>query len=85
MIKKDDMTELMRKITKQDIRNTLAMVWTVCSFIFLYKLLVKRIPTENKDVVIAIAGLIIGQLVVIMGYYFGQSKSEVDDKKSENE
>lgn len=75
------MTELMKKITKQDIRNTLGVTFTLLSFIFLFKLLSLAIPAENKDVVIAIAGVVVGQLVTIMGYYFGQSKSEVDQKK----
>lgn len=75
------MTEVFRKITKQDIRHSLAVAWTVLSFIFLYKLLSKEIPAQNKDVVMTIGGVVIGQLVVIMGYFFTQSKSEIDEKK----
>lgn len=77
------MIEFWRKITKADIRNTLTMVWVVLSFIFLFKLLNKPIPAENKDVVNTVAGVIIGQVVVILGYYFTQSKTEVDEKRKD--
>ncbi len=75
------MTELFRKVTTQDIRHSLAVAWTVLAFIFLFALLKRAIPPENKDVVMTIGGVVIGQLVVIMGYFFTQSKTEVDDKK----
>lgn len=77
------MIEFWRKITKTDIRNTMAMVWVVCSFIFLFKLLTKAIPEQNKEVVIAVVGIVLGKLVDIMGYYFGQSKTEVDKEKKD--
>jgi hypothetical protein len=79
------MTEIMKKLSKQDIRNTIGMLFTLLSFLFLFKLLNTAIPSDNKDVVIAIAGVIVGQLVTINGYYFGQSKSENDHQRKENE
>ncbi len=82
---KKNMTEFLRKITKQDIRNTLAMIFTILSFIFLFKLLNREIPAGNREVVITIGGVIIGQLVGIMAFYYTQSKSEIDDKKREHE
>jgi len=79
------MTDFWKKITKADIRNTMAMVWMILSFIFLFKLLSKEIPDGNRDVVNAIAGIVIGQLVVILGYYFTMSKTEVDKDKRDTE
>ena len=80
------MTEFLKRITsKHDVRNTIGMVFTLLSFLFLFRLLYTKIPPENKDVVIAIAGVIVGQLVTINGYYFGQSKSEVEQQKNDNE
>ena len=76
------MTEFLRKVTAQDIRHSMAVAWTVLSFVFLYKLLSHEIPAANKDVVMTIGGVVIGQLVAIMGYFFTQSKTEVDDKKN---
>jgi ABC-type tungstate transport system substrate-binding protein len=51
----------------------------------LFKLLSKAIPVENKDVVMTIAGVVIGQLVVIIAYYFGQSKIDNDATKYKND
>jgi hypothetical protein len=75
------MTEFFRKLSKQDIRNTMAIFWMVLSFAFLFKLLTKVIPEANKEVVMTIAGVVVGQLVGITSYYFGQSKSENDKGK----
>lgn len=77
------MTEFFKRITKQDIRNTMAIFWMVLSFAFLFRLLKDIIPTENKEVVMTIAGVVVGQLVGITSYYFGQSKSENDKNKHE--
>lgn len=44
-----------------------------------------EIPDGNRDTVNTLAGIIIGQLVTTYAFYFGQSKSEVDEKKKENE
>ena len=79
------MTEFIGRISKQDIRNTLAVAWVALSFLFIFKLLNTPIPAGNKDVVNTIAGLIIGNLVGIVAYYFGQSKTEVDQHKKDNE
>jgi hypothetical protein len=75
------MTEILKKLTRLDIRNPIAFMFTVLSFYFLFTLLKHKIPPENKDVVIAISGVIVGQLVTITGFYFTQSKSEVDGNK----
>jgi ABC-type tungstate transport system substrate-binding protein len=82
---KKRMTEFLGRISKQDIRNTMAVAWMVLSFVFVFKLLSTPIPAGNKDVVNTIAGLVIGQLVVIVAYYFVQSKTEVDQHKKDNE
>ena len=79
------MTELMKKISKQDIRNTMAMTWMVLTFILVFKLLNAEIPVGNKDILNAVTGVVVGQLVVIIGYYFTQSKTEVDQQKKEND
>jgi hypothetical protein len=75
------MTEMMKRLSKQDIRNTMAMIWVILSFYFLFTLLRMTIPTDNKDILMVISGVIVGKLTDIMGYYFTQSKSEVDQQK----
>lgn len=79
------MTELARKITNADIRNTLAVVWVSLSFLFIFKLVTTPIPAANKDVVNTIAGIVIGQLIGIAAYYFGQSKSEIDQQRKDTQ
>lgn len=75
------MTELMKKISRQDIRNTMAMTWMALSFLFLFKLLYIIIPESNRDIVMIVVGIVVGKLNDIMGYFFGQSKSEIDQQK----
>jgi len=79
------MTELMKKVSKQDIRNTMAMTWMVLTFILVFKLLKGEIPAGNKDILNTVTGVVVGQLVVIIGYYFTQSKTEVDNQKKDHE
>lgn len=61
------------------------MVWVVLSFVFLFKLLSKSIPIDNKDAVNLTIGFVLGSLGTIVNWYFGQSKTEVDIKRKENE
>lgn len=75
------MTEFFRKMTKQDIRNTLAVTVIVMFFLTLWKLMSEVIPAENKDVVMVLVGGIGTIVSGIAGYYYGQSKSENDKGK----
>ena len=77
------MTEFWKKFTKQDIRNTLAITWTVLCFIFMFRLMNHEIPSGNRDVINTVAGVLIGQTVVIVAFYFVQSKSEIDKAKAD--
>jgi drug/metabolite transporter (DMT)-like permease len=79
------MTELMKKITKQDIRNTLALIIVIGCFAFIFSLLKRPIPVENKDVVNILAGTLFGTLAAVAGYYYGQSKTEADLKKRDTD
>lgn len=78
------MTEFLKKITKSDIRNILAVITVIGSFVLLYQMLYKPIPVDNKDVVLTAVGFVLGGLVAgVNGYYFGASKGEA--KKDEIE
>jgi ABC-type tungstate transport system substrate-binding protein len=61
----------------------MAMTWMVLTFILIFKLMKTEIPAGNKDILNGISGVVIGQLVVIIGYYFTQSKTEVDQQKKD--
>lgn len=75
------MTEFLRKISITDIRNILAVIIVVGSFVLLYLMMIKEIPVPNKDIVLTAVGFIFGSLTTgVAGYYFGASKRASDDK-----
>ncbi len=76
------MGELLKKITKSDIRNILSIITVLGSFFLLYQMLYKPIPAENKDIVLTAVGFVLGGLVGgVNGFYFGASKT---DSKKDN-
>jgi len=80
------MTEFLRKITSKDIRNVLAVIIVVGSYVLFYFLVIKAVPPENKDLLNIVAGMLFGgPLAAVAGYYFGSSKSEGDKAKKDNE
>lgn len=80
------MKEFWGKISSKDIRNILAVIITLGSFILLYFLLVKEIPKENRDVVIGAVGYVLGGAFAgVIGYYFGSSKTDTDKTKNEKD
>ena len=79
------MTELLRKISKQSIRNTIVILHTCLSFIFLFKLMNYEIPSGNRDAVNTMEGILLGKWVTTYSFYFCQSKSEVDEIMATNE
>lgn len=74
------MKHLLEKIGRTEIRNIIAVVTVAGCFVLLYLLLIKAIPVENKDVINIAIGFVFGGLLSsVGGYYFGSSKSEVDN------
>jgi hypothetical protein len=77
------MPDWLRRLTKTDIRNTLAIFIVVGCFILMYLLQIKPIPEQNHDLVLTVGGFIFGgALAGVVGYYFGSTKT---DKQSKNE
>lgn len=73
------MTEFLKSIKKQDIRNVLAVIATVFAFGYLVALTFLEIPERNKDVVNTLSGVLIGGTVVtVYNYFFGNSKKQTD-------
>lgn len=78
------MPELLKKISKTDIRNILAVIIVIGSFLLLYLLQVKPIPEQNHDLVLTAGGFIFGgALAGVVGFYFGATKGEKPTKDSE--
>jgi hypothetical protein len=75
------MPEWLKRLTKADIRNSLAIIIVLGCFGLMYLLQVKAIPEENHDIVNIVAGFIFGgALAGVVGYYFGATKSDKTTK-----
>ena len=76
------MKKFWEKIGTTEIRNILAVISVIGSFMVIYFLIIKPIPGENKETVNLALGFTLGSLVAgVNGYYFGASK---DQKPQEN-
>ena len=80
------MNELFGKITSKDIRNILAVMIVMGSFILVYLVIIKEVPERNRDIAHTSLGFILGgSMAGVVGYYFGSSKNEADKAKKEAE
>lgn len=69
------------KISKQSIRNIIAVITLVGCFILLYLFTMKPIPEGNKDVLLTLGGVLFGGGVGgVFGYFFGASKNAGNEK-----
>ena len=77
------MPEWLKRLTKTDIRNSLAIIIVLGCFGLVYLLQVSPIPEQNHDIVNIVAGFIYGgALASVVGFYFGSTKQ---DKNHKNE
>jgi len=77
------MTEWMKKWAKSDIRNGIAVLFVIGVLIYIFVLVFHAVPEQNKDLINVIGGNVIAGLGMVLGYYFGSSKS--DPKKEDDE
>ncbi len=78
------MPEWLKRLTKTDIRNSLAIIIVLGSFGLVYLLQVKPIPEQNHDIVNIVAGFIYGgALAGVIGFYFGSTKTDKKDGNTE--
>lgn len=79
------MTEFLKKITKADIRNILAVITVLGLFVVIIIMTMKPIPSANKDTLNIILGTLLGGLVGgVAGFYFGASKPKEDKNESDS-
>jgi hypothetical protein len=77
------MPEWLKRLTKTDIRNSLAIIIVLGCFTLMILLISVKIPTENHDIVLTVGGFIFGgALAGVVGFYFGSTKQ---DKNHKNE
>lgn len=78
------MKRFLTSLKEADIRNIVATITSLGSFIVLYLLIIKAIPTANHDIVIAAVSYVLGQSNgAVYGYLFSANK--VEKKKPEIE
>jgi uncharacterized BrkB/YihY/UPF0761 family membrane protein len=70
------MRQLLENINKTDIRNIIAVLYTLLVLVFIYVLAFKAVPPENKDLVNVLGGGVFSGVGVILGFYFGSSKND---------
>jgi hypothetical protein len=78
------MPEWLKRLTKSDIRNSLAIIIVFGCFILLYLLQSKAIPEQNHDLVLTIGGFVFGgALANVVGFYFGSMKQDKKNNDTE--
>lgn len=63
-------------------RSLIAFFIVILSFGFLFALIYKNVPPDNKDILQISAGLVLGVLATVTAYYFGSSKDKSDQDKA---
>lgn len=75
------MKRILDTFSKTAIAHILGVIIVVGCFVLLYLLIIKSVPTENKDVVnIAVGFVFGGALAAVTGYFYGASKNTNGDK-----
>lgn len=66
------------KVVKELYMYLLGAIVILCAFFLGYLLATNEIPGGNKDVVMVAVGVILGWGSMVVGYFFGSSKSSAD-------
>jgi hypothetical protein len=66
------------KVAKELYMYLLGAIVILCAFFLGYLLATNEIPGGNKDVVMVAVGVILGWGSMVVGYFFGSSKSSAD-------
>jgi hypothetical protein len=70
------MKQFLQNIQSTDIRNIIAVLYTLLVLAYIYVLALVPVPAQNKDLVNVLAGGVFGGLPIVLGYYFGSSKND---------
>lgn len=79
------MKKIWLNLSSTDIRNILAVMFVAGVLLYIYVLVFVPVPERNKDLVNVLGGTVISSLGIVLGYYFGASKSPSSRKTPENE
>jgi len=67
---------------RQNIRPLLSLTWTAAVIFILILILLKEVKA-NSEVVYLIIGLVSNNVTMILGYYYGASKTQNDSVKND--
>jgi uncharacterized membrane protein YjfL (UPF0719 family) len=70
------MKRLLETFHKTAIGHILAVIIVLGCFVMLYVMMIKAIPSENVSTVNQAVGFTYGMLGIVVGYFFGASKSQ---------
>lgn len=70
------MKKFLENINRTDVRNIIAILYTLLVLVFIYVLAFKAVPDQNKDLVNVLGGGVFSGVGVILGFYFGSSKTD---------
>jgi hypothetical protein len=79
------MKKFFDNIGKTEIRHIIAIVYVIMSILFIYVLVFKPVPQENKDLINVLGGYVIGGVGTVLSFFFGSSKNEADKNKTSGE
>jgi len=75
------MKQFFASLREQDIRNVLALIIIIGTFMIQIMVLRSNIPEKNHDIAVTTVVMTLSMQAGVIAYYFGASK--VDRKKSE--
>lgn len=78
-----DIQEKLKTLNKISFRGPIGLFVIVAGFAFLFILLYRRAPTENKDIIMFCAGFVLAIMKDVAGWYFGSSKDKADQDKAD--
>lgn len=79
------LSETFKAISRSDIRNIILIFDGIIILGLIYIIALRAIPQGNSEIIYMALGLVIGVYAAGRNYLFGQSKSENDKKKKEDD
>lgn len=78
-----DIQDKIKSLNKVSFRGPIGLFVIVAGFAFLFILLYRKAPTENKEIILFAAGFVLAIMKDVAGWYFGSSKDKADQDKAE--
>jgi len=72
------------ELLANNVRSVLAIMICIGGFLFLFMLLMYKVPEGNSDVLNVAAGLVLAVMTTVASYYFGASKDKSDVDKADS-